>query len=119
MTSFFNNQRRFNDSKAVELHGGYTAIMVNEIPVVIDDDCPKGWLFGFDKKAFKWFELSKPGFLEQDSGIFTLKDAYVSGGAGAKSAIWQAYFRWYAAFGCVSPNRTGAITGITGDDTPV
>jgi hypothetical protein len=120
MIGFFNSTKRFNDSKAVELHGGYTAIMVNEIPVVIDDDCPKGWLFAFNKKAFKWFELAKPGFLEQDGGIFTLKDGLTSTNSayGSKAAIWQAYFRWYAAFGCVQPNLTGALTGLTGDDDP-
>lgn len=115
------NARRFNDAKAVEFHGGYTAIMINEIPVIIDDDCPKGWLFAFNKKAFKWFELSKPGFLEQDGGIFHLKDGLSSSAStayGSKLAVWQAFFRWYAAFGCVQPNLTGAHSGITGDDDP-
>lgn len=109
------NNRRYNDAAAVKLHTGYTAIMVNEVPIITDDDAPKGFVFGFDKKAFKWFELAKPGFLEQDSGIFTLKDGTV---AGTKASIWQAYFRWYAAFGCVAPNRTGALTGVT-DEAPV
>jgi len=121
MMSFFNSTKRFNDAKSVELHGGYTAIMVNEIPVVIDDDCPKGWLFAFNKKAFKWFELAKPGFLEQDGGIFHLKDGLSSTATsayGSKAAVWQAFFRWYAAFGCVQPNLTGALTGLTGDDDP-
>lgn len=121
MLGFFNNARRFNDAKAVEYHGGYTAIMVNEIPVIIDDDCPKGWLFAFNKKAFKWFELAKPGFLEQDGGIFHLKDGLSSSATsayGSKLAVWQAFFRWYAAFGCVQPNLTGAHSGLTGDDDP-
>lgn len=114
LAGLFTSYRRYNDAKAVELHTGYTAIMVNEVPVIIDDDCPKGFVFALNKGAFKWFELSKPGFLEQDSGIFTLKDG---SSAGTKQAVWQAYFRWYAAFGCVAPNRTGALTGVT-DDSP-
>lgn len=113
LAGLFTQYRRYNDAKAVELHTGYTAVMVNEIPVIIDDDCPKGFVFALNKGAFKWFELSKPGFLEQDSGIFTLKDGAT---AGSKQAVWQAFFRWYAAFGCVAPNRTGALTGVTDDD---
>jgi hypothetical protein len=107
------NNRRYNDAAAVKLHTGYTAIMVNEIPIIIDDDAPKGFVFAFDKKAFRWFELAKPGFLEQDSGIFTLKDG---SNAQTKMSVWQAFFRWYAAFGCVAPNRTGALTGVTDED---
>jgi hypothetical protein len=105
--------RRYNDANSVKLEGGYTSIMVNDIPIVIDDDCPKGFAFAINKAAFKWFELAKPGFLEQDSGIFTLKDGSTS---GTKQAIWQAFFRWYAAFGCVAPNRTGALTSLTDED---
>jgi hypothetical protein len=113
LANLYNAYKRYNDAKAVEVHGGYTAVMVNDIPVVIDDDAPKGYIFAINKKAFRWFELSKPGFLEQDSGIFTLKDG---ASAGSKQAVWQAFFRWYSAFGCVARNRTGAITGLTDDD---
>jgi hypothetical protein len=38
----YQSTKRFNDAKAVDIHGGYSAIMVNEIPVVSDDDVPRG-----------------------------------------------------------------------------
>ncbi len=108
----YQSQKRFNDAKAVDIHGGYSAIMVNEIPVIADDDCPKGYVFGFDKSAFKWFEQTKPGWLEQkDGGVFHLKDGST---AQTKMNVWQAWFRWYAALGCVAPNRTGRI--LSADD---
>lgn len=110
----YQSQKRFNDAKAVDVHGGYSAIMVNEIPVVADDDCPKQYAFGFNKSALKWFEQTKPGWLERENGgIFHLKTA----GTGAYAAIWQAWFRWYAALGCVAPNRTGRIE-FCSDDAP-
>lgn len=110
----YQSQKRFNDAKAVDVHGGYSAIMVNEIPVVADDDAPKGYAFGFNKSALKWFEQTKPGWLERENGgIFHLKTA----GTGTYAAIWQAWFRWYAALGCVAPNRTGRIEFCT-DDAP-
>jgi len=111
----YQSQKRFNDAKAVDVHGGYSAIMVNEIPVVADDDAPKGFAFGFNKSALKWFEQTKPGWLERENGgIFHLKTA----GTGTYAAIWQAWFRWYAALGCVAPNRTGRIEFCT-DDKPL
>jgi hypothetical protein len=111
----YQSQKRFNDAKAVDVHGGYSAIMVNEIPVVADDDAPKTFAFGFNKSALKWFEQTKPGWLERENGgIFHLKTA----GTGTYAAIWQAWFRWYAALGCVAANRTGRIEFCT-DDEPV
>lgn len=111
----YQSQKRFNDARAVEIHGGYTAIFVNEIPVVHDDDCPKKYAFGINKSALKWFEQTKPGWLEQnDSSVFHLKDGSTS---GTKRNVWQAWFRWYAALGCIAPNRTGRIIDCA-DDAP-
>lgn len=110
----YQSQKRFNDAQAVNIHGGYSAIMVNEIPVIFDDDAPKGFAFGFDNSAFKWFEQTKPGWLEQrDAGVFHLKDSTT---AGVKMNVWQAWFRWYAALGSVAPNRTGRIFGAADDN---
>jgi hypothetical protein len=108
----YESQKRFNDAKAVDIHGGYSAIMVNEVPVVADDDAPKTFAFGFNKSALKWFELAAPGWLEQgNSGMFQLKP-----GTEGYFAVWQAWFRWYVALGCVAPNRTGRIEFCTDDE---
>lgn len=109
----YESQKRFNNAEAVDIHGGYSAIMVNEIPVVADDDCPKQYAFGFNKSALKWFELKSPGWLEQSNGgMFNLKP-----GTEGYFATWQAWFTWYVAFASVAPNRTGRLTFCT-DDTP-
>lgn len=109
----YESQKRFNDSKAVDIHGGYSAIMVNEIPVVADDDAPKTYAFGFNKSALKWFEQTGPGWLEQNGQMFQLRTA----GTGAYAAVWQAWWKWYVALGCVAPNRTGRIE-FASDDEP-
>jgi hypothetical protein len=115
LSDSYQSQKRFNDADAVDIHGGYSAIMVNEIPVVADDDAPKGYAFGFNKSALKWFEQTKPGWLERENGgIFHLKTA----GTGTYAAIWQAWFRWYAALGSVAPNRTGRLE-FCSDEAPV
>lgn len=111
----YQSQKRFNDARAVEIHGGYSAIMVNEIPVVADDDAPAGFVFAVNKSALKWFELTPPGWLEQGDGrILQLKDAST---AQRKMNVWQGWFRWYAALGATAPNRTGRIISAA-DDNP-
>lgn len=112
----YQSQRRINDAKAVEIHGGYTAIMVNEIPVTFDDDCPKGFAFGLpsDMDVFTWHEVSPPDWLEGPDGtIWHLADSSV---AGRKRTAWQAWFVWYAALSCTAPNRTGRIVRCQDDD---
>lgn len=116
----YQSQKRFNDARAVQVHGGYTAIMVNEIPVVFDDDCPKGFVFAFDRDAYRWFEQSSPKWLEQDGQVLHLKDASTAGAGtvtGEKQAVWQGWFKWYSNFACIAPNRTGALTQCQ-DDAP-
>ena len=111
----YQSQKRFNDADAVDVHGGYSAIMVNEIPVIADDDAPKGYAFGFNKSAFKWFEQCAPSWLQREGGdIFQLKPG---GTLGEWAAAWQAWFKWYVALGCVAPNRTGRLEFAT-DDAP-
>jgi hypothetical protein len=70
----YQSQKRFNDARAVDIHGGFTAIMVNEVPVIADDDCPKGFAFGINKDSFKWFQQAGPGWLESKDGtVFQLQ----------------------------------------------
>lgn len=109
----YQSTKRFVDAKAVEIHGGYTAIMVNEIPVIADDDVPKGWVFALRKDAFKWFQVDDPDWLKSEDGVvFQLAPGSV---AGTDKAAWRAYFVWYAALGSVAPNRTGAIPDAADD----
>ncbi len=113
----YQSQKRFNDADAVDVHGGYSAIMVNEIPVIADDDAPKGYAFGFNKSAFKWFEQTPPKWLEAPGGggsIFQLKPG---ANLGEWASAYEAWFMWFVALGCVAPNRTGRLEFCT-DDSP-
>src|SRR5207245_600269 len=93
----YQSQKRFNDKTATQVNGGYSAIMVNEVPVIADDDAPKGFAFGFNKSAFKWLELAPPHWLQQtNTGIFHLKHGITT--AGEFQNTWIALFVWYAAF---------------------
>lgn len=116
LANTYQSQKRFNDKTATRIEGGYSAIMVNEVPVVSDDDAPKGYAFGLNKSAFKWFQQTDPGWLQQgNGGIFHLKTGITT--AGEFSNAWIAFFRWYSALGCTAPNRTGRIEEAA-DDAP-
>lgn len=107
LANTYQSQKRFNDAKAVEIHAGYTAIFVNEIPVIADDDVPKGWAFALSKDAFKWFEVDKPDWLRSEDG--TVWQMGVSATGSGRRTTWEAWWTWYAALGCLAPNRTGRI----------
>lgn len=108
------SQKRMNDARMVDVHGGYTAIMVNETPVIADDDAPAWTGFGVNRDSFKWYEQVKPGWLEsRDGNVFQLKTA----GTGTYASVWQAWFKWYAALGNHAPNRN-AVLRFMNDDNP-
>jgi hypothetical protein len=113
----YQSQKRFNDAQAVNIHGGYSAIMVNEVPVIADDDAPRGWAFGLNRESFRLFQQASPQWMTAPQGggsIFRLKDGTT---AGTSVAVWQANMKWYFNLGNVAPNRNGAIKFIT-DDLP-
>jgi hypothetical protein len=113
----YQSQKRYNDAEAVNIHGGYSAIMVNEQGVIADDDCPKTFAFGLNKDSFRWYQQAPPGWMnapQGNGGIFHLKDGST---AGTKVATWQAWFKWYVNLGNVAPNRNGVIEFCT-DDNP-
>ncbi len=115
----YQSQKRFTNAEAVNIHGGYSAIMVasggSEVPVIADDDAPKSYAFGLNKGSFRWYELAAPGWLQQDNGgYFHLKDGST---AGTKVAVWQAWLKWYMNLGNKAPNRNGVMRFIT-DDNP-
>jgi hypothetical protein len=113
----YQSTKRFNDARAVEIHGGYTAIFVNEIPVVIDDDAPKGWAFALQKEAFLWGQIEDPDWLQNDQGPGggTVWHLAMGSTLGKRKAAWEAWFVWYAALVCVAPNRVGAIPDAADD----
>lgn len=110
----YTSQKRYPDASAVEIHGGYTAIYVDETPVYVDEDGHKGEVLALGKDALTWVEQAPPNWLKQkDGSIFTLKNGSA---AGTKEATWQAYFKWYADMASMLPARAGRLTNCE-DDT--
>jgi len=122
LANTYASMKRWNDANAVQIDGGYSAIMVaagnKPVPVVSDVDCPNGFAFALNKGSFAWAELAKPDWLESPDGrgsVLYLKDGST---AGSKVTVWQAFCVWYATLVNVAPLRNGALTNAN-DDVPV
>jgi hypothetical protein len=111
----FASQRRYLNEKATDIKAGYRMIEVNGTETVIDDDCPKGYVFALSRDVLKLMQLTKPGFLEDGNGArIELKDHTV---AGQKVAAYQAWYRYHVSMVCTDPARVGMIPDCE-DDTP-
>lgn len=62
------SQKRFTDADSVKLHGGFKAIMFNEMPFTFDDDLPKGNVFFLNTDAFMWVYLEDDWDWVDDDG---------------------------------------------------
>jgi hypothetical protein len=118
LASTYQSQKRFNDARAVDIHGGYTAIFVNEIPVIYDDDVPKGYAFALPNEmdVFTWHEVAPADWLSDPKTGLVWHLANSTTVLGRKRAAWQAWFVWYAALGLTAPNRTGRIPDAQDED---
>lgn len=73
------SQKRFNDKDAVTLRGGFKAVLFNEMPLLFDDDCPKGTMWFLNTDALMWVYLpdgDEPGnwdWVDDDGAILSRK----------------------------------------------
>jgi hypothetical protein len=121
LANTYQSQKMWTNEKAVDVDGGYSAIMVaagsRPVPVIADTDCTNGFVYSLNMEPFAWSQMKAPDWLEPPNGgsIFHLKDGTT---AGQKKAIWQAWIMWYATLVCVAPNRQGQISQLK-DDVPI
>jgi hypothetical protein len=64
-------QKRFNDADSGTLHGGFKFIDFNGVPLLTDDQCPKGYMFMIRPDDFLWIWLNNNDFrwLQRDGKI--------------------------------------------------
>lgn len=71
--------KRFTDRESVTLRGGFKALLFNEMPMMKDNDCPKGTLWFINADALMWAYLpdgDQPGnwsWVDDDGAILTRK----------------------------------------------
>jgi hypothetical protein len=104
--------KRWNDTQAGTMHGGFKFIDYNGFPMLFDDDCPKQYLFFLDIDSFLWINLNGQDFrwMNRDGAILRKvenpdTDAY-------KATLYK-----YSDLGCYRRKTQGCIYNLA-DDIP-
>lgn len=73
--------KRFNDDQSVKLHGGFTAVMFDENPIFVDDQCPVGNVFGLGLPKLFWASEADWDWMEEDGKVLkweSRRDRYIA-----------------------------------------
>ena len=73
--------KRFNNDESVKLHGGFTALMFDENPMFIDDQCPVGNVWGLALNKMFWSQMSDWDWMDQDGHVLKWdirRDRYIA-----------------------------------------
>lgn len=109
-------QKRWNDSMSGVLHGGFKTIDFNDVPLTIDDQCPKGYMFFLRPSDLAWFYLGGNDFrwLQRDGKIMRM--VLGAGAAGEDKDNWRAtLYRWHDL--ACKRRKTQALIKTLADDT--
>jgi hypothetical protein len=98
--------KRFNDAQSVKLHGGFTAVMFDENPIFVDDQCPVSTLYGISTNKLFWSQASDWDWMEEDGKVLkweSRRDRYVA-------VLYK-----YCQLGTTARNAHFVLQGMTDD----
>jgi hypothetical protein len=98
--------KRFNDAQAVTLRGGFSALLFDNKPMVVDDHCQLGYVYALSPKDMMWIQMSDWEWMEEDGKVLKWEsrlDRYVA-----------VLFK-YCNLGTYRRNAHGKITGAADD----
>lgn len=98
--------KRFNDAQSVTLRGGYKALLFDDKPMVVDDQCPVGYVFALNTDALFWSQNSDWEWMDQDGEVLKWEPRYDR---------YIAVLFKYCNLGTFARNRHGKITGAADD----
>jgi hypothetical protein len=108
------SQKRFNDSDSVTLRGGFKAILFNEMPMVFDDDCPKGEMWFLNADAMMWIYLDA-GEDGKGGWNWVDDDGAILSRAVDRTDNFDAYLAADHDFATVGRNRLGRMIELQDD----
>lgn len=98
--------KRFNDNSSMTLHGGFTALMFDENPIFVDDQCPVGNVYGLSTNKLFWAQMSDWEWMEQDGKVLkweSRRDRYIA-------VLYK-----YCQLGTTQRNAHFRVSGLTDD----
>jgi hypothetical protein len=102
------SQKRFTDADSVKLHGGFKAIMFNEMPLVYDDDLPKGNMFFLNTDALMWVYLERDWDWVDDDGAILQRSL-------ERKDAFEGYLAADHDFAVTARNQLGKYTELADD----
>ena len=107
--------KRWNDSMAGVLHGGFKTIDFNGVPLTIDDSCPKGNMFFLRPSDFAWFWLGANDFrwLQRDGKILRMVTG--AGPAGEDQDNWRGTIYRFHDLAITRRKAQGRIKNLADD----
>jgi hypothetical protein len=117
-TNTLKSQKRFNDSDSVTLRGGFKAILFNEMPMVFDDDCPKGEMWFLNSEAMMWIYLDA-GEDGKGGWNWVDDDGAILSRALDRTDNFEAYLAADHDFATVGRNRLGRMVELQDDAATV
>ena len=73
--------KQFTDAQSVKLHGGFTALLFDENPIFVDDQCPVSTVYGIALNRLFWAQMSDWSWMEQDGDVLkweSRRDRYIA-----------------------------------------
>jgi hypothetical protein len=93
--------RRYTDK--MQLNGGFTGLLFNNMLIVPDYDCPVDELYFIDKSTLSIEDLGDISFLKEDGNILD---------RSATTPAWNATLRYYGNMATSAPNKNSVIRKI-------
>jgi hypothetical protein len=97
--------KRFTNEDSTTLRGGFKAILFDDKPMVIDDQCPPGTMYMLDTSSLFWSQSSDWEWMDQDGEVLKWEPRYDR---------YVAVLFKYANMGTYARNRHGKL--INGED---
>jgi hypothetical protein len=107
------SHKRFNDAQSTTLRGGFKALLFNDQPMVIDDDCPRGTMWFLTLDAMLWAYLpngDEPGnwdWVDDDGAILSRK--------ADRTDAFEGYLAADHDLATTARNQLGKITNLADD----
>lgn len=107
------SEKRFNDANSLKLRGGFTYLDFNGMPMVYDDDCPKGTMWFLNTDALLWAYLpngDSPGYWD-----WVDDDGAILSRATDRSDAFEGYLAADHDLGVTARNQLGRINNLADD----
>lgn len=98
--------KRFNDAESTKLRGGFTAVMFEDNPIFVDDQCPVSTVYGLSINKLFWARMNDWDWMDEDGSVLHRTD---------RRDRYTAVLYQYCQLGTTARNAHFKLEGVTDD----